>query len=206
MDDRSFESVLSSRRMCRDFEDEPLPQENVDSVLAAALRGPAAGNTAAIELLVLRGESIVEYWATTLSPERRERFPWPGLFNAPLLVVPYVDPGSYVRRYGEPDKAHTGLGSAEDDWTVPYWWVDGGAAVMAMLLAAEALELGALFFGQFAHEPKVRSTFGVPDHLRALGTVAFGFRASGSGRRSLSAARGRPAVGDIVHEDRWGSR
>ena len=119
------------------------------------------------------GERIVRYVLETWEvPEARRRaFPWPGLLVAPVLVVPYVDPTRYVERYAEPDKSHSGLGTGESAWSVPYWWVDGGAAVMAMLLAAESEGLGALFFGQFGHEDAVREAFGVPAAQRALGTV-----------------------------------
>ena len=198
---RTFESVLASRRMCRDFDPRPLDGSLLDPVLAAATRAPAAGNTAAIALLVLRGGDVPRYWDVTLSEQRRATFPWPGLLSAPVLVVPYVEPGRYVERYAEPDKVRSGLGEGESAWSVPYWWVDGGAAVMALLLAAEAAGLGALLFGQFEHEPAVRREFGVPESQRALGTVALGHPTLGGSRPSRSAARGRPSL-DVVRHDR----
>ncbi len=200
---RTFESVLASRRMCRDYADDPVVDDVLDGVLAAALRGPSAGNTAALELLVLRGDDVERYWNVSLTAERRASFPWPGLLRAPVLVLPYVTAGRYVERYAEADKAHSGLGASTSDWDVPYWWVDGGAAVMAMLLAAEAADLGALFFGQFRHEPALRLEFGVPDGRRALGTIALG-HPRGSGRsRSRSAGRGRPDLDAVRHDGTW---
>src|SRR5262249_7469018 len=139
-------AVLRSRRMCRSFLDRDVPDDVVDRVCAAAFRGPAAGNTWAIDLVVLRGAETARYRGVTL-PDR-DGFAWPGLLRAPVLIVPVVDPGAYVTRYAATDKARTGLGAGTDAWPVPYWWVDGGAAVMALLLAAEDEELGALLFGQ----------------------------------------------------------
>ena len=196
-------SVLSSRRMCRDFTGEPIDRSVLQAVLRAAFRAPSAGNTAALDLMVLGGEQVMTYWSTTMTDDRRAAFRWPGLLRAPVLVVPYVEPEAYVRRYAEPDKSATGLGADPDDWGVPYWWVDGGAAVMAMLLAAEAAGLGALFFGQFGHEPAVARRFGVPDGRRALGTVALGHPAAGGRRPSLSARTGRPDPSDRIHRDSW---
>lgn len=196
----TFADVLSRRRMCRDFLADPLPDDVVDSVASAAFRGPSAGNTPGLEIVVLRGERVGDYWDTTLEPAARTDFPWPGLLRAPVLVVPYVDPGAWVRRYAEADKAHTGLGTAEEDWSVPYWWVDGGAAVMAMLLSAEAAGIGALFFGQFDHEAAVARLLGVPSPHRALGTLALGHPRPGGRNVSASAARERPVR---VHRDRW---
>lgn len=202
-DPRTFESVLGSRRMCRDFATDPIEPTVLDGVLAASLRGPSAGNTAALELLVLSGPDVARYWAVTLPEPRRASFPWPGLLRAPTLVLPYVDPARYVERYAEADKAHSGLGDDAADWDVPYWWVDGGAAVMAVLLAAESVGLGALFFGQFSHEPALRAEFGVPASMRALGTVALGRPAPGGSSVSRSVRRGRPSLRDVRHDGSW---
>jgi nitroreductase len=120
-----------------------------------------------------------------------------------VLVLVVVDPQAYVQRYAADDKASTGLGHASADWPVPYWFVDGGAAVMGMLLAAEAAGLGALFFGQFDHESAVAAEFGVPDGCRSVGTVALGWPAPGGREPTRSAATGRPGGPGFVHRGSW---
>jgi nitroreductase len=194
--------VLGRRRMCRDFTDESIGEAVLDRILGAALGAPAAGNTHGLDLVVLRGSQTSLYWDVTLSPQRRAGFRWPGLLKAPVLVVPYVDPQAYIERYSEADKVRSGLGVDPDNWVVPYWFVDGGAAVMAMLTAAEALGLGALLFGQFDHESAVRVALGVPEHFRAVGTVALGHRRAHT-EPSRSARRGRPEVAQHVHQGFW---
>lgn len=198
-----FFEVLARRRMCRDFLPTPLDDLVVERIAAAGLRAPSAGNTASLDIVVLDGDAVATYWDTTLPPPRRDRFAWPGLLEAPTLLLAYQEPEAYVRRYGEPDKAESGLGDGQGVWPVPYWWVDGGAAVMAMLLAAEAEDLGALFFGQFDHEQAVANVFGVPDGHRAVGTIALGVPRPGGLSRSASAARGRPPPSARVHVGGW---
>lgn len=194
--------LLSARRMVRHFTDRLVPDEAVDRVLDLARRAPSAGNTQPWSFLVLRDDDVARYWATTMpDPEARARFRWQGLLRAPVLVVPYVRPAAYAERYAEPDKAATGLGAGADAWPVPYWWVDGGAAVQNLLLASTAAGLGACLFGQFEHEADVRAAFGVPDDQRALGTVALGWPAPDQPGRS--AARPRPPLDGIVHRSRW---
>ena len=204
---RPFGEVLATRRMCRDYLTRPIPDELLRRVLHAAFRGPSAGNTAALDLLVLQGDDVAAYWDLTLPDDgpggRRATFPWPGLLRAPVLVVPVVDPDEYVARYAEPDKAASGLGAGPGAWQVPYWWVDGGAAVMALLLAAEDAGLGCLLFGQFDHEPAVAQRFGIPDGRRALGTIALGWPAPDGRRPSASARRGRPDPGERIHLGSW---
>lgn len=201
--DAPFRDVLARRRMCRDFLPDAVVDEVLERVLAAAFRGPAAGNTDAVDLVVLLGDDTSRYWDVTLPAERRPGFRWPGLLRAPVLVVPVVRPAAYVERYGRDDKSATGLGAGTAAWPVPYWFVDGGAAVMGLLLAAEAEGLGALLFGQFEHEPALLAALGVPDGHRALGTVALGRPARGGRTPSRSAAVGRPDPRHRVHVGGW---
>ncbi len=200
---QEFERVLASRRMCRDFADQEIDPDVLKKVLLAAFRGPSAGNTAAMELLVLSEPRVAQYWSLTLAEEKRESFPWPGLLKAPTLVIPLVRPSAYQERYQEPDKAHTGLGDSLAAWQVPYWYVDGGAGLMGLLLAAEAAGLGALLFGQFQHERAVASAFGVPEDYQALGTVALGWPNIGGRNPSVSAARGRVDPESLIHHQSW---
>ncbi|MFQ5557519.1 MAG: nitroreductase family protein [Acidimicrobiales bacterium] len=197
-----FREVVRRRRMVRAFADLPVSPELVDGLIDDARRAPSAGNTAAMEFLVLEGrEQTGEYWGTTLPPGRREGFAWPGLLVAPVLVLPWVHPEAYVARYREPDKAHTGLGEGVDAWPVPYWCVAGGAAVRARLSGAVDRGLGALLFGMFDHEAAVRARFGVPRSRRAVGVVALGHPADD--RASGSSLRGRPPLATVVHRSRW---
>ena len=196
-----FERLVRGRRMTRAFTSEPVAPEVVDRMLDLARRGPSAGKTASLDFLVLEGEQTARYWDTTLAPDKRPSFPWPQLLDAPVLIIPWVEPDAYVRRYSEADKASTGLGTGEDAWDVPYWWVDGGAAAMTLLLAVEAVGLGALLFGLFEHEDAVRSEFGVPDGQRAIGAIAIGHPAAD--RPSMSARRERGSFDDVVHRGGW---
>ena len=197
-----FERAVRRRRMVRSFTSEPVAPAVVDEICDLARRAPTAGNTAGVEFLVLEGDGTAAYWDVTLPPERRDGFAWPGLLAAPVLVVVWTNLGAYLRRYREPDKVHSGLGDGAQSWPVPYWFVDGGAAVMTMLLAAQDRGLGASFFGMFSHEKAVRRRFGVPPDRRGVGTVAIGHRADDD-RPSRSAARPRPALDEMIHRGRW---
>jgi len=197
-----FADVVAARRMCRAFDDRAVDAETIDTLLRQALRAPSAGNTSSLQFLVLEGaEQTSRYWDTTLANDQRGGFPWPALLDAPVLVVPWVEPQAYVDRYSEPDKAATGLGETQSGWPVPYWFVDGGGAVMTLLLGAVDVGLGALFFGLFDHEDAVRREFGVPAGMRAVGSVALGHPLPT--RQSLSARREKPGFSRVVHRGQW---
>lgn len=181
--------------MCRNFLPDPLPDGLVVELLDQARLSPSAGNTQAVEFCVLGDPE--QYWRLTLTARRRAEFSWPGLLVAPVLVVVLTDPHGYVKRYGEPDKAHTGLGESTEAWPVPYWWVDAGMAVHGLLLGASAVGLGSCFFGAFEHEAAVIKGLDISDGLRVVGTVALGYPAAD--RPSSSASRPRRPLDEIVH-------
>jgi nitroreductase len=196
--------ALRRRRMVRSFTAEPVTPAALDRVLIAGRRAPSAGHTQAVEWLVLAGPAeTARYWDVTLPPARRTRFRWPGLLRAPVLLLPYVRPAAYAERYAEADKEATGLGGDPDRWPLPYWHVDAGMAVMAVLLSAVDEGLGALFFGQFDHAAGVRAAFAVPDGFEAVGTVALGHPDPGTDEPGRSATRARRPVDEVVHRGLW---
>lgn len=190
--------------MVRAYTTEPVPPGLVDELVELARRAPSAGNTQPWAFVVLEGDDTATLWDITLPPDRRERFSWPGLLDAPVVIVPVVRPGAYTERYQEPDKVRSGLGESEASWRVPYWWVDGGMAVHALLLAATERGLGALFFGLFDHERAVLDALEVPDGWRALGAIALGW--PGADRPGRSAGRPRPELTTVLHRRRYSAQ
>jgi nitroreductase len=197
-----LDEVLRRRRMVRNFRDAPVARDDLDRILDAGRRGASAGNTQGTTFVVLVGaEQTARYWAATLPVERRATFAWPGLLLAPVLIIPCVSASAYVERYGEADKVQTGLGESADAWPVPYWHVDGGMSVMAMLLAAVDRDLGALFFGIFEHEPAVRDALAIPDTHQPIGTLAIGHPAPDEAGRSSS--RPKRDAADVIRLGSW---
>jgi nitroreductase len=212
-----FSEVIRRRHMVRNYDGSPVADADLDRVLAAGRRAPSAGNTQGTEFLVLRGPAETEcYWSVTLPEPRRSSFAWPGLLRAPVLIIPCAHPDAYVTRYGEADKAATGLGTDREAWPVPYWHIDAGMAAMAMLLAAVDAGLGALFFGIFTAEDALRSTLAIPDGFAPIGTIAVGYPAVGYpaldrpavdrpavDRPGRSVSRGHRSAEAVIHRGRW---
>jgi len=185
--------------MVRAYDSRPVDEDVLDRVLDAARWAPSAGLSQPVDLLVLTSpEDRIRFW--DLSFPVRADYAWPRMFDAPVVVVPLVEPAAYARRYAQPDKAGAGLDDL-DAWSAPYWWIDGGAAVQNLLLAAFGEGLGALLFGLFVSEAEILRAFGVPDGHRALGAVTIGHPLPEPSVRSSPLPR-RP-LDAIVHRGRW---
>ncbi len=189
--------------MRRSFHPDPLPVETVDRLCDLARRAPSAGNAQGTDLVVLEGHTqTARYWDITLAEPRRASFAWPGLLDAPVLIVVVASPGAYVGRYGESDKVRSGLGEHADDWTVPFWFVDAGMVVENLLLAATDEGLGACFFGLFDHAPALSAELGIPETHLPVGTVAIG-NPRGDDPPGRSAPRPRRPLESVVHRGAW---
>jgi nitroreductase len=193
--------------MTRAFDQRDLPPGLIEELVELGLRAPSAGKTQGFDLVVLEGDQTALFWSNTMSAERRARFRWQALLDAPVIMIPVVDPGAYLSRYAEPDKSATGLGDGVESWPVPYWTVDGSMAVMTILLAAEAVGLGALFFGIFRGETALREALGIPPGRVVLGAVALGWPKQGESdalqSRGRSSSRPRRSVLDVIHRGGW---
>ncbi len=209
-----LETAIRRRHMVRNFAPTPLDPAVVKQLLDLARRGPSAGNTQAIEFLVLSSPAEVDrYWNTTLPGPKRDRFRWQGLLRAPVLILLTTRPAAYVDRYSEPDKARAGLGESVDAWPQPFWWIDAGAVAQNLLLLATRHGLGACLFGLFDNEESVKTTFAVPEDRRLVCTIALGLPETGqpalglpeTGQAGRSANRERPPLGSVTHYGRWTS-
>ncbi len=195
-----FSEVLAKRRMVRNYTSEPLDPEVIDDVAAAALRGPSAGNSQAMVVVVVTDRDkrlrIAEV-ADERSYVERGFDPW--ISRAPAHIVLAVSEKIYRDRYSEPDKL--GPNGEEIDWPVPYWWVDAGAALMAVLLAAVNQGLGAGFLGVHS-VPELSRIVGLPDHFVPIGVVTLGHAAPD--RRSASLDRPRRGPETALFHEEWG--
>jgi len=196
-----FQDVVRKRKMVRTFEDRPIDAVVLERIIANAQRAPSAGYSQGWAFLVLNGKDETErYWRTTMSPERRAEFGWPGMFNAAAIIVCLSNKSAYLDRYAMPDK-----GWADRDekrWPVPYWDIDVGMAALLILQTAVDAGLGAVFFG-VPDQAGFRAAFGIPDEYTAVGTVAIGHRAA-TDRPSPSLKNvGRKPAAEVIHRGHW---
>lgn len=192
--------MLSKRRMVRNYTDEPIEESSLDRVARAALRGPSAGYSQGVAVILVTDPATRAAIAVVAGEDEYVAAgfdPW--ISQAPAHVVIAVSEKVYRDRYSEADKLDEDGNPIE--WPIPYWWVDAGASLMAVLLAAVDEGLAAGFLGVHS-VPDLSAVLGIPDGFEPIGVVTVGHRAAD--RRSSSLSRGPKPDDLVLHRDRWG--
>lgn len=151
--------------MTRSFLDAPVDQDVLDRLCAEALRAPTAGHSVGVRMTTLAGDHVAQYFECATDPHwRASSARFEGLARAGAAVLVTSRPQDYFARYGEPDKAASGLADP-DAWVVPYWHTDAAMATMALLLLLEEREFGAVLWGNFRHDARVLEWAGLADEM-----------------------------------------
>jgi nitroreductase len=197
-----FSEVLRRRRMVRRFDQRAVPDEVMDRVLESGRRAPSAGFAQGVDFLVLdTPEAVASFWNITRDPE----FGWDPediAVGPTVLVLPIPDARRYTERYAQPDKIAFGMDDAAN-WPVKFWEVDASMAAMQMLLAAVDEGLGGWFFGITHGERDLLDRYGVPEGVRPIGILGFGYAATDETPSGSGSSRPRRPFTDQVHRNGW---
>src|SRR5215212_7958266 len=129
--------------MHRSFLPEPIARDQIERIARVIRRAPSGGFS--------QGQSIVVITDPATRAEVARRFEdelssHPYIANAPVHMVISANEAQYHARYNEPDKLAV-TGGVEVTWPVPYWFVDAGALMMLVLMAAIDEGLASAFIG-----------------------------------------------------------
>lgn len=196
-----FSQVLARRRMVRNYTDQSIDRATLDRIADAALRAPSAGNSRAIGVVVVTDETIRNDLAALANEDSYVATgfdPW--ISRAPAHIVISVSEMTYRDRYSESDKL--GPNGEQIEWPIPYWWVDAGASLMAVLLAVIDEGLVAGFLGVHS-VPDLASRLRIPSDHTPIGIVTVGHPAED--RRSASLDRKPQSRSAVIHHDQWNS-
>lgn len=199
-----FADVVRTRTMTRAFDPTPVDRDLLESLVDSATRSPSAGKAQGFDLVVFEGADTARFWDVTLPPSERENFAWPRLLDAPVIALVCANPQAYLERYGEADKARTGLGESTSNWPAPYWTIDASFATMTLMYAAHDAGLGSLFFAIVRGADEIRRECAIPEHVEILGALALGWPHADAGvRKGRSANRARRDPSSILRFRTW---
>lgn len=191
--------------MVRHYLDESIADDVLERIIGSVRRAPSAGFSQGQRLVVVtdseRRRAIAELLGEADSAADGFE-PW--LSSAPVHVIVCTREEDYHERYRKPDKLDDG---EEIQWPVPYWFVDAGAAMMALLMAAIDEGLVAGFLGlPVEHQADFKRMLEIPADIDVVGIATIG-RPAPDPRWSASTSRKtqrRRDLDEIVHWERWG--
>jgi len=201
-----FADVLKGRRSVRAYDGRPVPREMLERITnAAVVRAPSAGFSQGLRLVVVtdpatRKEIAIAAAEEELVAQGRPR--WKA--DAPVHIVVLTREADYHERYQQADKL-TITGGTELEWPAPYWYVDAGAAVMALMFAAIDEGLVTAIFG-VTDVPALRLALDLPDDVEFVAVVTMGYpaEADDASKSSSVFSQRRKSRDDVVHWERWG--
>ncbi|HEV8603089.1 MAG TPA: nitroreductase family protein [Gaiellaceae bacterium] len=204
-----FRDVLRQRRAVRTYGPRPVPRDVLERITnAAVVRAPSAGFSQGLRLVVVtdpatRKEIAVAAAEEELAAQGHPR--WKA--DAPVHVVVLVREADYHARYRRADKLQI-TGGAEIEWPAPYWYVDAGAAVMALMFAAIDEGLATAIFG-VTDVSALKRTLVIPEDVHFVAVVTMGYPAGGDvfpeEAKSAFNQRRKPRS-EVVHWERWAAR
>jgi FMN reductase [NAD(P)H] len=165
-----FRELLKQRRMVRHYASEPIPRETLERIVATVRRAPSGGFSQGQRLLVVDDPDVLARLAALDDNTPAGTEPW--LESAPVQILVLTREADYHDRYQKEDKLQDG---DEIVWPVPFWYVDAGAALMLVLLAAIDEGLGAAVYGIFPDvEAQFRELLAIPDDFHFVAGVTLG--------------------------------
>ena len=201
-----FRDLLVRRRMHRAFLPEPVERERIERIASVIRRAPSGGFSQGASIVVVTEPERRRAIADAFEAENDHYRPGGRSYiaDAPVHMVISANEALYHARYNAPDKLRA-TGGVEVTWPVPYWFVDAGALMMLVLLAALDEGLVGAFIGHPEQKRIFDELLGLPEEVVPIGLALIGRPADDpTAERGTSRLRERrrPAD-DVVRWERW---
>jgi nitroreductase len=194
-----FADVVMKRRAVRRFEDGGVDRAVIERIARLAQRTPSAGFSQGQRVVVVTDPERRKELARLCGEEEYDDLgmgPW--ISECAAQFVPCVSEEIYHRRYREPDKVDDD--GNEIEWPVPFWWIDVGATMQNIMLAAVDEGLASGFAG--GDVDQIRRFRGRPDEFTPIGVMPVGRPLPDV--RSPSLKRGWVPFEEFARWERWG--
>ena len=182
--ERSALDVIMSRKSVRTYTDQALSDAQIETLLRAAMAAPTGMNAQPWRFVVVRDQAVKNELAG----------PRGGMVaQAPCVIVVCGE-----TTMSRPPFGQQGGGDAPA-MENPLWFEDCAAATENLLLAAEALGLGAVWTGCYPlpdRQPAVKAALGLPENVEPFAVVPVGYPAGDDQPKD----KWKP---ENIHYDHW---
>jgi len=175
-----FMEIIKGRRSIRRYQDQEIPEEDLNQVLEAIRWSPSWANTQCWEVIVIKDSAIKHKLQDILSSGNPST---KAVGEAPVVITLCGKLESAGYKKGQPT---TKFG----DW----FMFDLGIATQSLCLAAHNLNLSTVIVGLFDHN-KAKDILKLPEGYEAVAFVPIGYPAQ------EASAPPRKEIGEFVHYD-----
>lgn len=142
--------TIFARKSVRKYLSKPVEKEKVELLMKAGMAAPTGKDTRPWEFIVVTDRVVLDSMAAALPYAKM-------LKDAPLAII-----------------------VCGDTTKSSYWYLDCSAATENILLAAEALGLGAVWTATYPYDDRmevVKKVAALPEHIRSLCVIPVGYPA-----------------------------
>ena len=168
-----LKELLLNRRVVRNYLDTNEEFPNLSDIPKLTIKIPTAGFSRGIEIISVENKKNIKKLAIYANEEsylKKGYGKW--LSNSKAIFLILINEQAYHERYKELDKQNQ---TSSSNWSVPYWYVDAGAAMMNCMLLVEETGLKSGFLGSHNMEiQKIKSLLVIPEDIEILGFVTAG--------------------------------
>ncbi len=176
--------AIHSRRSVRSYKPDPVPEEDLRTVLDAARWAPSWANTQCVRFVVIREQQIKDRLAETLNPGNPATA---AIREAPIVIAACAVLGKAGYKRGQ-------VCTDKGDW----FMFDTGLAMQNLTLAAHALGLGTVHVGYVVDTKKATEILRLPPDLAFVEMTPLGYPGG------ESKAPPRKELAEIVFYERYG--
>ena len=168
-----LKELLLNRRVVRNYLETNEEFPNLSDIPKLTIKIPTAGFSRGIEIISVENKKNIKKLAIYANEEsylKKGYGKW--LSNSKAIFLILINEQAYHERYKELDKQNQ---TTSSNWSVPYWYVDAGAAMMNCMLLVEETGLKSGFLGSHNMEiQKIKSLLVIPEDIEILGFVTAG--------------------------------
>ena len=143
---------------------------------------PTAGFSRGIEIISVENKENIKKLAIYANEDsylKKGYGKW--LSNSKAIFLILINEQAYHERYKELDKQNQ---TNSSNWSVPYWYVDAGAAMMNCMLLIEEIGLKSGFLGSHNMDlDNIKKYLSIPDEYLILGFVTAGVENMNSSKK-----------------------
>ena len=165
-----LKELLLNRRVVRNYLETNEEFPNLSDIPKLTIKIPTAGFSRGIEIISVENKKNIKKLAIYANEEsylKKGYGKW--LSNSKAIFLILINEQAYHERYKELDKQNQ---TSSSNWSVPYWYVDAGAAMMNCMLLVEETGLKSGFLGSHNMEiQKIKSLLVIPEDIEILGFV-----------------------------------